>query len=56
MKLLQNGRFSDFQKGQSIVARVAGATVTKTATLLSVSRAAVVMVDVAHQPWEDIIR
>jgi len=35
------GDFSDFQKGQIVVARLAGGSLTKTATSLGVSRAAV---------------
>jgi len=35
------GDFSDIQRGQIVDARLAGASVTKTATLLGVSRAAV---------------
>ena len=35
------GDFSDFQRGQIVGARLAGASVTKTVTLFGVSRAAV---------------
>jgi len=35
------GEFSDFQRGQIVGVRLAGASVTKTATLLGVNRAAV---------------
>jgi predicted transcriptional regulator len=35
------GDLSDFKRGQIVVARLAGASVTKTATLLGVSRATV---------------
>ena len=48
MKLLQNWRFSDFHKEQSVGARLAGATATKTATLLSLSTAAVAKVMTSH--------
>jgi len=55
MKVLQNGRLSDIQRGQFVGASVAGACVTKTATLLGVSRAAVAMVDGIRKSWEDVI-
>ena len=55
VEILRNGRLSDFQGGQFVGARLAGASVTKTATLLSVSTAAVVMVDGIHKSWEDVI-
>jgi predicted transcriptional regulator len=48
------GDLSDFQRGR-IVERLAGASVTKMATLLGVSRAAVSSVITAHNSWEDII-
>ena len=35
------GDFSDFQRGQTVCANLAGASVTKTATSFGVSRAAV---------------
>jgi predicted transcriptional regulator len=35
------GDFSDFERGQIVGARLAGASLTKTATLLGVSKAAV---------------
>jgi transposase len=35
------GNFSDFQRGYSVGVHLAGASVTKTATLLGVSKAAV---------------
>ena len=42
------GDLSDFQRGQTIGARFDGASVTKTATLLGVSRAAVPKVMMAY--------
>ena len=49
---------SDFQRGQTVGACFAGASVTKTVTLLGVSGAAVCKVmttDDIHKSWEDII-
>jgi len=48
MKILKNGRLSDFQKGQIVCACLVGAYVTKTATLLCVSRATVPKVITVH--------
>ena len=42
------GDFSDFQSGQIVGAHLAGASVTKMATLLGVSRAAVSKVMTTH--------
>jgi predicted transcriptional regulator len=42
------GDLSDFQRGQLVVACLAGASVIKTATLLGVSRAAVSKVMMAY--------
>ena len=42
------GDLSDFQRGQIVGAHLAGASVTKTATLLGVSRAAVSKVMTTH--------
>jgi transposase len=42
------GDLSDFQRGQVISVRLAGASVTKTATSLGVSRATVSKVMTAH--------
>jgi len=42
------GDFSDFQRGQIVGACLAGASVTKMATLLGVSRAAVSKVMMTH--------
>jgi predicted transcriptional regulator len=42
------GELSDFQRGQIVCARLAGAFVTKTAILLGVSRAAVSKVMTAY--------
>ena len=39
-KYCKMGDLSDFQRGQNVGARLAGASVTKTATLLGLSRAA----------------
>ena len=50
------GGFSDFQIGQIVGARLAGASVIKKVTLLGVSKAAVSQgYDVIHKSWEDII-
>jgi len=46
------GNFSDFQRQVIVGVHLAGASVTKTATLLGVSRAAVSKVMTA---WEDFI-
>jgi predicted transcriptional regulator len=46
------GGFSDFQRGQIVGARLTGASVTKTATLLRVSRAAVSKVMMTHTNHE----
>jgi hypothetical protein len=46
------GNFSDFQRRVIFGARLAGASVTKTATLLGLSRVAVSSVMMA---WEDFI-
>ena len=45
MRVLQNGRLSDFQRGHSVGARLAGTSVIKTVTLLDVSTAVFAMVD-----------
>jgi transposase len=42
------GDMSDFQRGQTVGERLAGASVTKTATLLAVSRAAASSVMAAY--------
>ena len=42
------GDFSDFQRGQIFGAHLVGVSVTKTATLLGVSRAAVSRVMMTH--------
>ena len=55
VKVLQNRRLSDFQRGQFVCASVAGACVTKTVTLLGVSRGAVAVVDGIRKSWEDVI-
>jgi len=46
------GNLSDFQRGPTVGVHLAGASVTKMATLLGVSRAAVSKVMTA---WEDFI-
>jgi predicted transcriptional regulator len=43
------GDLSDFERGQIVGAHLTGASVTKTATLLGVSRAAVSKVMLAHK-------
>ena len=48
VKVLQNGKLVGFSKGQIVAARLAGASVTKTATFLGVSRAAVSKVMTAY--------
>ena len=48
MKVFKMGDLSDFQGGQIVGARLAGAYVTKTATLLGISRAAVSKVVVTY--------
>ena len=55
VKVMQNGRLSDFQRGQFVGASVVGACVTKTVTLLGVSRGAVALVDGIRKSWEDVI-
>jgi hypothetical protein len=47
--------WSDFQRGQIFGAHSAGVSVTKTASLLGVSKAAVYSYDIIHKSWEDII-
>jgi len=49
------GDLSDFQNGQIVGARLAGASVTKTSTLLGVSRAAVPKVMMTYKSCQDII-
>jgi len=46
---------SDFQRGQTVGEHLVGASVTKTATSLGVSRAAVSKVMTAYTSWEDVI-
>jgi transposase len=48
VKELENARLIDFERGQMIGARLAGASVTQTATSLGVSRATVSKVMSAH--------
>ena len=55
VKVLQNKRLSDYQRGQFVCASLAGACVTKTATLLGVSRAEVAMVNGIRRSWGDVI-
>jgi len=49
------GGFSDSQRGQIVGAHLAGASVTKMATLLGVSRTSFQGCDDVHKSWEDII-
>jgi len=49
------GDFSDFQRGKIVGVHLAGASVTKTAALLSVPRTAVSKVMMTYTSWEDII-
>jgi len=49
------GDLSDFERGQIVGARLAAASVTKPATLLGVSSAAVSNVMTTHKSWEDIV-
>ena len=49
------GDLSDFQSGQMVGAHLAGASVTKTATLLGVSRAAVSKVMTTHKSRQGMI-
>jgi hypothetical protein len=55
VRVLHNGRLPRFSRGQIVVARLAGAFVTKMATLLGVSKAAVSKVMTTYRSWEDII-
>jgi hypothetical protein len=48
-EVLQNERWSDFQRGQFVGAGLAGACATKAVTLSGVSIAAVAMVDGIHK-------
>ena len=54
-KYCKMGDLSDFQRGQNVGARLAGASITKMATLLGLSRAAVSKVMATYTSWEDII-
>jgi hypothetical protein len=44
---------SNFERGQIVLVRLAGASVTKTATLLGVSRASFYGYVGIHKSWED---
>jgi hypothetical protein len=55
MKVLHNGDLPDFQRGQTVGARLTGASATKPAILLDISIAAVFRVMTVHHQLRGIV-